>query len=175
MRFVHSRVNFITCFGRINIFPGMNQLSDPEFAILENDKNFIEMVAVNRLIIGGTQETQTSQAVEKTIDQMARIAEIAKEISSLKPSSAKKNISEIIDIRILKALKEIDGRKGIQEALENRIKALDHQENTDLTPETIANIDDGSNFMEKIGTDSLDRSGTLIHTAIPALSVNNDS
>lgn len=169
MRFIHSRVNFITCFGRINIFPGMNQLSDPEFEMLQKDMSFIEMVEVQRLIIGGKEDTQTSQAVEKTIDPIARIAEIAKEISSLKPSAAKKNILDIIDLRVLKALKEIDGRKGIQDALQNRINSLEHQENTDLTPENITNIDDGSNFFEKIGTSPDDRSGTKTYTAIPAL------
>lgn len=170
MRIIHSKLFGVTSVVHVNFFPGMNTLSDAEFEFVNKRDDFKEMVRAGKYIIGGKTDSETSNAVEKKLDPKERSAEIAKEIASMSAAEAKKTVQTVSDVLVLKALKEMDGRKGIQEAVLARLNSISKQEGSDLTPETkVAPAGDGSDFVDKIGTGKQDLEGGKGLSAIPAL------
>jgi len=169
MKFVHSKLCFITCIDSVNIIPGINSLSDVEFSLIEKDKRFTELVALEKLIIGGYVETKSSIAIDKS-NMKEHGYQLATEILALPVEKAKKLIADINDANILKAIIQNDGRRGIQEAVEKRLTSINSQEGADITPETkVAPEGDGSDFNSEITGARDDLEGTKSHTAIPAL------
>jgi len=169
MKFVHSKLCFITCIDSVNILPGINSLSDVEFSLVEKNKHFTELVTLEKLILGGYVETTNSTAVDK-IDMKEHGHQLATEILALPVEKAKKLIIDINDANILRAILQNDGRRGIQEAVEKRLASINSQEGADITPETkVAPEGDGSDFNSKITGERDDLEGTKSHTAIPAL------
>jgi len=171
MRFVHSKLSFITSIQNINIMPGMNTLSDAEFNLIADNRIFKEEVTSGRLFIGGSPQSETSLAIDKAGDMKSRGYEIAKEIASInKLEEVKEAILKINDTHILKAILGSDGRKGVQEAVEARLSSIKGQEGADLKPESKEAPDgDGSDFDADIVGSKQDMEGGDVKTAIPAL------
>ena len=85
-------------------------------------------------------------------------------------SVAKKALAETGDGYVLRAVKELDGRKGIQEAVEARMKSIDKQEGSDLAPESIpAPEGNGEEMIGNIPVTKDSIEGNVVSTAIPAL------
>ena len=88
----------------------------------------------------------------------------------MKPAAAKKLIAEMSDGYLLRAVREHDARKGVQDAVETRMNEIDGQKGSDLTPESkCAPEGSGTDFDSKITGSKEDLSGVQGHSAIPAL------
>ncbi|MCK5609865.1 hypothetical protein KAR91_48785 [Candidatus Pacearchaeota archaeon] len=173
MVYVHRKVAFATVIAGVKFLPGMNTISDGEMKIINSNprsKKTFEGECLVNMRIGGTVDSETSNAATPNMDMKTRAAEMAKEIASVNVEEAKKLIEKIGDGYILRALAQIDGRKGVADAVNNRIASIDGQEGSDLTPENREAPDgSGDDFLENLGTDKNARSGTKGHSAIPAL------
>jgi hypothetical protein len=164
MKIVHSKKSCIIGFGGIrDILPGMNQVSDPEFLLLEKNKVFQDMLKAGHFIIGGSYETTTNNSIEKN-DIKEKARSMSEEIQSLSVSEGKDLISKTNDIYILKSMLETDGRKGIVKAIEERISEIKNQTGADLRPVNATSRSE-SNF-EITGTQA-EMLGTEIKTDIP--------
>lgn len=168
MKIVHSMVKFIICFQTKNIYPGMNNLSDPEFESISKTQVFKDLVTASRFRIGGSYETNNSLAVDK-IGLKEKAAEIAKEIYALPVDQAKKVLATTTDIYVLKILKQLDGRKGMASVIDERIIEVNNQVGVDSTPVDDTVNDNGANFGANLTNDEKSISGNVVHTAIPAL------
>lgn len=182
MVYVHRKVAFTTIIpvspaqGGVKFLPGMNTISDGEMKKIEDSprgkKIFGEECKFN-MIIGGTVESNTFNAAESGTDMRIRAAEIAKEVSSVNVTKAIEIISKIGDGYVLRALKKIEGRKGIQLAIDNRMDDIASQKGSDLTPESrLAPDGDGSDFLDNVGGGQDAKNGTKGHSAVPALNKN---
>lgn len=134
MKIVHSKKSCIIGFGGIiDILPGMNNISDPEFDLLMKNKCFLYLIDLGQFILGGNYNTTTQNSVEKE-NIKEKATQIAIEIQSLSVAEGKEIISKTNDIYILKSMAETDGRKGIQKAIEDRINEINSQHGADLKP-----------------------------------------
>lgn len=167
---VHSKLSFVTCFGAINILPGMNNVSDADMAILNKNRNFKKAISEPnpKIYIGGAYSTETSNAVEKT-NIKEKAAQLVKEIQSLSVEEAKSVISQTTDMYTLRILQKVESRKGLQDSIANRITAITSQEGADLQPET-TNYSDGSDFAGALTGSQNDLVGGAVHTSMPGLS-----
>lgn len=164
----------ITIVRGIKFFPGMNTLSDEEFKIVKDTKGFKSEIDCGNMVIGKQYQTETSEAADSTDDVKIRAQKMVAEIASMTVPEAKEVIAEMGDGYLLRAIKEKDGRKGIQEAVDVRIAAIKNQEGSDLTPESkSAPQGDGSDFASEIDGKKKDIDGTAGHSAIPALNPDN--
>lgn len=169
MVFVHRKPAFATVILGVKFLPGMNQISDAEMEKLEVNETFKNECQFN-MVIGGSVESAGSKAVEKSGDMKSRGSEIAKEIASVNVEKAKEIINNIGDAHVLRALKEVDGRKGVSEAVEKRIADIDNQVGSDLSHVDVQAPDgDGADFVDKLGSDKESLQGGKGHSAIPAL------
>ena len=169
---IHRKAANATVILGIKFLPGMNTISDAEFKRLKEQPRKIldSEIKCGNMIMGGQVESAQSQAATPGLDMKARAAEIAKEIEGVNVKEAARIISEMGDGYVLRALKEADGRKGVQEAVDKRLDAIANQEGSDLTPESReAPGGDGSDFDNNIGSSAADKSGEKKHTAIDAL------
>jgi hypothetical protein len=166
---VHRKVTFCTVILGVKFLPGMNSISDSEMKEIESTSAFKSEIDCGNMVIGGQFATETMSAVEET-DSKIRAAKMAREILSMSAKDAATLVSTINDANILKALKEADGRTGVQSAVDIRIKAIKTQDGSDLKPETRqAPEGSGAEFAGDISGTKEDLSGTKAHTAIPAL------
>ena len=166
---VHRKVTFCTVILGVKFLPGMNTLSDSEMKEVENTNAFKSELECGNMMIGGSFATETTDAVEETNSKI-RGAKMAKEIVSMTAKEAATLVASINDMNILKALKEADGRSGVQNAIQARMKSIHLQEGSDLKPETKqAPEGSGSDFAGDISGTKEDMSGTKARTAIPAL------
>lgn len=173
MVYVHRKVAFTTMIEGVKFLPGMNTISDGEMKKINDSprgkKIFGEECKFN-MVIGGIVESNTSNAAKSSIDMQTRAAEIAKEIASVNVAKAKEIISKIGDGFVLRALKKIEGRRGVQNAIDDRMNDITNQKGSDLTPESRSAPDgDGSDFLDNIGGGQEAKSGMRGHSAVPAL------
>lgn len=167
---IHRKVMFITIIRGVKFFPGMNQIDDPEMKRIEGTKAFKEEIACGNMVVGGHIETSNTDAVEATDSLKVRAHKMAQGIKEMKPAEAKKLIAEMGDGYFLRAIKEHDPRKGIQDAVDTRMNEIDGQKGSDLTPESkCAPEGNGTDFDAKITGSKEDVSGIKGHSAIPAL------
>jgi len=156
----------------IKFLPGMNTISDAEYKRLKDQPRKIldEEIKCGNMLMGGHVASAQSNAAETDLSVKSHAAEIAKEIEGVNVKVAAKMISEMGGGYVLRALKEADGRKGVQEAVDHRLDSIANQEGSDLTPESReAPLGDGSDFDDKLGSSAADKSGKVTHTAIPGL------
>lgn len=172
MVFVHRKVTFCTVILNTVFRPGMNQLSDSEFKDLEKNKAFLSEINCGNMLIGGKHESETTNAVESK-SMAEKGAKLAQELKSLSVGEAGKAIAQISDVATLRALGDLDARKGIQELVDKRVNSIKKQEGSDLTPVSIpAPEGTGEEFVggpEVITKESLE--GTETKSSIPALKV----
>lgn len=169
MVYIHRKVMFCTVINGVNFFPGINAISESELKAIEGTPAFKSEISCGNMMIGGTIASETSNAVEAN-DFKARASKLAKEISSMQAKEAATLVSSINDAAILKALKNSDGRKGVQEAIDSRLIEITKQVGSDLTPESkVAPEGNGADFVEKISGKKEDLIGEKSHSAIPAL------
>ena len=169
MIIVHRKVNYCTIIRGVKFFPGMNSLSDAEFSKIEKSKAYLSEISCGNMLLSCKHDTVTSEAVESE-NLKQRAVKIVSEIQSMPVQEATKLIESLNDPYVLKTLIDKDGRKGIQEAVEARKKAVVAQVGSDLKPESkSAPLGDGSNFNDAIKGSSEDLKGGKGHTAIPAL------
>ena len=171
---IHRKAANATVILGIKFLPGMNTLSDGEMKTIEQSPRgkeiFESEITCGNMMMGGQVQSGQSQAAAPGLDMKARAAEIAKELEGVNVKEAARIISEMGDGYVLRALKEADGRKGVQEAVDKRLDAIANQEGSDLTPESReAPGGDGSDFDNNIGSSAADKSGEKKHTAIDAL------
>lgn len=169
---IHRRAAFAAVIKGIKFLPGMNTISDAEMKILKEDPRKIldSELDCHNMVMGGQVESAQSEAATPGIDIKTRAANIAKEIEGVNVKVAAEMIAKMGDGYVLRALKEVDGRKGVQEAVDRRLDAIANQEGSDLTPESRRAPDgDGSDFDGDIGSSKEDKGGTKGHSAIPAL------
>lgn len=170
---VHRKAMCLTMIKGIKFFPGMNTISDAEMARIEKHPGFVSELACGNMILGKHFDTGNSSATDESGDIKARAQKFVEEISAMKVSEAKEIIAEMGDGYLLRALKEKEGRKGIQDAVDTRLEEIKGQKGSDLAPESrVAPNGDGSDFVEKIGSSRADADGTSSHSAIPALNKN---
>ena len=166
---VHRKVPFCTVIHGLKFLPGMNSLSDSEMSEVESTPAFKSELDCGNMIVGGLFATETTDAVEETNSKI-RGSKMAKEILSMSAKDAATLVASVNDMNILKALKEADGRSGVQNAIQTRMKSIHLQEGSDLKPETKqAPEGSGSDFAGDISGTKEDMSGTKARTAIPAL------
>lgn len=167
---VHRRVNCVTVIKGIQFLPGMTHLSDAEFNMVKQTKAFQSEIACTNMYVRDQIETATGEAVEASESVTERSTRFAKEIESLSIPEAKKIINDLHDPRVLKAIRKNDGRKGIDEAVENRLQDIKSQKGDDLAAESrIAPEGDGSDFDSEINGSKDDIDGNKGHSAIPAM------
>jgi antitoxin component HigA of HigAB toxin-antitoxin module len=116
---------FIGCIAGRDFFPGVNVLTDEDYAVIREHRTFKEELACGNLSI--MQEVKAEIPV-KAIDPAA-VAQTAAEktaqsIASLSVTTAKGMIAKILERKTLETIKALDGRKGIQDACEAQIKML---------------------------------------------------
>jgi hypothetical protein len=168
MVFIHRKTKNCTVINNVRFFPGMNTISDSEYVSIKELRAFKEEFPHN-MTLGSIVESEASNAVESN-SAKERAMRLATEIRSIALAKATESIAALNDAEILKFLKEIDGRKGIQDAIDKRLIAIKAQIGDDLKSESkIAPEGDGSDFKEKIGTGKEDLEGGKVHSAIPAL------
>lgn len=131
MKLVNRKVKFCTVIERVVFTPGLNQLSDSDFAKVANNGSFKSELDCGNMEIAGTVETETTNAVEmrKVKDHSAKIAQ---EILSLKVPEAEIQIAKMDNLVVLNAIKKLDGRTGIHDAVNKRIEFIDSQRADDL-------------------------------------------
>jgi hypothetical protein len=169
MVIVHRKVNYCTIIRGVKFFPGMNSLSDAEFSKIEKSKAYLSEISCGNMLLSCKHDTVTSEAVESE-NLKQRAVKLVSEIQSMSVQEATKLIESLNDPYVLKTLIDKDGRKGIQEAVEARKKAIAAQVGSDLKPESkSAPLGDGSNFNDAIKGSIEDLKGEKGHTAIPAL------
>jgi len=160
----------ITVIRGIKFFPGMNTLSDEEMKIVEGTKAFKSEISCGNMVVGKKYETPTSNAADSANDIKARAQKMVGEIAGMTVVEAKEVIAEMGDGYLLRAIKENDGRKGIQEAVDSRMDSIAAQEGSDLSPESkSAPNGDGSDFDGGITGKKEELDGTKGHTSIPAM------
>jgi hypothetical protein len=168
MVFIHRKTQNCTLIDGVRFYPGMNTISDSEFAKIKDTKAFKEELARN-MVVGGTVESETTAAVDSSTTK-ERAMKLATEIRSITLAKAIESITNVNDAGILKFLKEIDGRKGVQEAIDKRMIQIKAQEGDDLKPETVvAPNGDGSDFAGVLSGKKEELDGTAVHSAIPAI------
>jgi hypothetical protein len=166
---IHRKVSFCTIIKGVKFLPGMNSLSDGEMAKVAETAAFKSEITCGNMLIGGTYKSETSDATEADTSKV-RAGKLAREILSMTAKEAATMIGSMNDAFVLKAVKEADGRTGVQEAVDARIKSIQSQEGSDLVPETkVAPEGSGSDFAGDITGSKDDLEGTKAHTAIPAL------
>lgn len=152
-----------------SFLPGMNHVSDAEYKALRENEQFKSEISCGNMMVSSHVESETTTAIEEESTK-SRFVKLAEEMHSMSAADAKKAISETLDPRILKELKKLDARKGVQESLEKQLKSIETQEHSDLTPESIpAPKGDGSNFMDKVKGSKEEADGEVGFSAIPAL------
>lgn len=170
MRFVHRIKPCITIIQNVRFFPGMNTLSDGEFEIIAETKAFKEEIECGNMSIGGHIESARSEAPDAGDDIKKRSAKLSEEIRELSISQAREVIRNQNDAYTLRAIREMDGRKGVSEAVDNRLADINNQVGSDLTQKSIAAPEgSGSDLIGCVSDDAAARHGTTVSTAIPAL------
>lgn len=167
---IHRKRMCITIIRGVKFFPGMNTLSDAEMKIVAETKAFKSEIDCGNMVIGKQYDSSTSEAASSTDDIKIRAQKMVDEIASLTVVEAKEVIDEMADGYLLRAIKEKDGRKGIQEAVDHRMEEIKDQVGSDLTPENkSAPEGDGSDFDGNISGKKEDLDGNKGRSAIPAL------
>ena len=167
---VHRKRTNCTVIAGIVFAPGMNHLSEGEFAEVDKTRAFKSEIECGNMMLSSRAETETKEAVEKKDDKKARAHSVAEEIRSLKVEDARKAILDSNNVSVLRALADLDMRKGVQEIVEKRITEIQNQEGDDLTPTSVpAPEGDGSDFAGSIEGKKQDIEGSKGHSAIPAL------
>lgn len=172
MVYIHRKVAFATIILGIKFFPGMNTISDAEFTKLKEAKNkaLDGELECGNMVLGGTVESTTSEAAKPDISIKERAVKIAEEVASVNVKKAGELIEKMGDGYVLRAIKKSDHRKGVQEAVDRRLKSILGQEGSDLTPSSkVAPLGNGSDFDGKLTGDQESVTGKRGHTAIPKL------
>jgi hypothetical protein len=166
---VHRKKMCCAWIEGVKFLPGMNTLSDSEFQAVKDTKSFKSELECENMIIGGTLQTETTDAVDTT-NIKEHSTKLAMEIRSLSVAEAAVLIANASDANMLKALKTVDVRSGIQEAIDLRLNQITNQIGSDLKTESVAAPEGtGENFVDNIKVSEESLSGTKAHTAIPAL------
>ncbi len=167
MIFVHRKKPCICVVLGVRFLPGLNSLSDAEYEKVKNHYGFISEIECGNMLMTMRAETEGSTAVEAP-DSKERSAKIAQEILSIDNIRvAKKAISELTDGEVLRAIKSMDGRKGVQEAVDARMKSIESQEGVDTSSVSIeAPGGDGSDVALRVSEKDIDG---VPRSAIPAM------
>jgi hypothetical protein len=175
MVIVHRKKMFVTEIAGVRFLPGMNQLSDAEFEKVKKHKNghnictFDEECNCGNMMVGGQVESETTDAVDKE-DAFEKGAKKAEEIQSMSAADAKKVIAEMVDGVLLREIKKLDSRRGVQTAIDKRMKEIDNQVGSDLAPVSKeAPLGNGEDVFDNIGDGKQAKDGGAQLSAIPAM------
>lgn len=178
MKAVHRRVQYCTVIRGVKFLPGTNLLSDSEFQLVVDKKPFKEEIACGYMSIVGdygtdtvdAQPKETGEEPNKKANTLDNAEKRANELKSMGMGKLKEVIADMNDGAVLRALARLDGRKGIQEAIESRVTDIKSQKGDDLTPETrSAPEGSGEDFADKIDGSKESIEGRKTHTSIPAM------
>jgi hypothetical protein len=169
MIIVHRKKPNCTIIQGVVFYPGMNTLSDAEYAKIAKNKGFTSEIDCGNMVMTKQIASSTSEAVDST-DQKERASKMVAEVKSAAINEAIALVETMSDPFILKALKESDGRKGIHEAVDKRLTSIRTQEKSDLKPESKeAPLGNGSEEVGKVTGTKEEVEGTKVSSAIPAL------
>lgn len=172
MVYIHRKIPNTTIICGVKFYPGINTVSDAEYEKMKSAKNkaLDGEIACGNMYLGGTVDSPRSEAATPGLSIKERAAKIAEEMAGVNVAKAREIINGTGDGYLLRELLNYDGRKGVQEGIEKRIKEISVQAGSDLAPASKpAPNGDGSDFDSKIGSDKVSQSGTKGHSAIPAL------
>jgi len=115
---------FIGCIAGRNFFPGVNILTDEDYATIKENRTFKEELACRNLEI--MREIKSKKVPAGVPGQPGQTNEeqVAAEIQKLSVAQATPLIDKILERKTLEKILGTDGRKGIQDACEVQLRIL---------------------------------------------------